>query len=86
MTLRLRTDDLEWREIDDEIVLLDGREATYLSTNGSGSILWRALAAGTTREQLASALVDAYGIDERRATADAEEFVAALASQGLLAE
>ncbi len=34
MTLRLRTDDLEWREIDNEIVLLDGRQATYLSTNG----------------------------------------------------
>ena len=27
MTLRLRTDDLEWREIDSDIVVLDGRDA-----------------------------------------------------------
>jgi hypothetical protein len=86
MTLKLRTHDVEWRQIDDEIVMLDGREAMYLSTNGSGTLLWRALAAGATREQLVTALVDAYGIDERRAKADAEEFVAALASQGLLTE
>lgn len=86
MTLRLRADDVEWREIDDEIVLLDGRQATYLSTNGSGTLLWRALAAGATREQLVTTLVDAYGIDERRATADADDFVAALSSQGLLTE
>jgi Coenzyme PQQ synthesis protein D (PqqD) len=86
MTLRLRTGDLEWREIDDEIVLLDGRQATYLSTNGSGTLLWRALADGATREQLVSLLVDAYAIDERRATADADEFVALLASKGLLTE
>ena len=85
MTLRLRTDDLEWRQIDDEIILLDAREGTYLSINGSGTLLWRAIASGATREQLVKALVDTYGIDERRATGDAEEFVASLASQGLLA-
>ena len=86
MTLKLRTGDLEWRQIDDEIVLLDGRQATYLSTNGAGTLLWRALAAGATREQLVTVLVDAYGIDERRAMADAKEFVGALVSQGLVTE
>ncbi len=44
MTLRLRTDDLEWREIDSDIVVLDGRDATYLTLNGSGALLWRMLA------------------------------------------
>jgi hypothetical protein len=85
MTLQLRTDDLDWRQIDDEIILLDAHEGTYLSTNGSGTLLWQAIASGATREQLVSALVDAYGIDERRATADTNEFIASLAAKGLLA-
>jgi Coenzyme PQQ synthesis protein D (PqqD) len=86
MTLRLRDDDLEWREIDDEIVLLDGREAMYLATNGSGTLLWKALAAGATREQLVTTLIDAYGIDERSATTDADAFLDVLVSKGLLTE
>ncbi len=52
MTLGLRTDDLEWRHIDDEIILLDARQGAYLATNGSGTLLWRAIATGATREQL----------------------------------
>ena len=52
MTLRLRTEDLEWREIDSDIVILDGREATYLTLNGSGALLWRLLATDATRERV----------------------------------
>jgi hypothetical protein len=84
-TLRLRTHDLEWREVDDEIVLLDAHESTYLAVTGSGTSLWRALASGATREQLAKTLVDAYGIDEQRAAVDTDQFIDSLAAHRLLA-
>ena len=85
MTLRLRESGLNWRQIDDEVVVLDSSQARYLAINGSGARLWPALVEGTTLKDLASVLVDAYAIEEQEATRDAELFVAALSEQGLLA-
>jgi Coenzyme PQQ synthesis protein D (PqqD) len=83
--LRLKDEDLHWREIDGEVIALEARGSTYLAANGAGTLLWRALAAGCTREELADELVRAYGIDRERAAVDADRFVDSLAAQGLLA-
>lgn len=85
MTLSLRADDLQWREIDDEIVVLDEREARYLAVQGSGAAMWRLLSESTTRDGLVRALVETYRIDELRAGADTDAFLGQLAEQGLLA-
>jgi hypothetical protein len=84
MTLQLRTDDLDWRQIDDEIVALHGGESKYLAVNGSGVLLWQALASGTSHENLVSTLVETYGIDEARAQADVKTFLVDLAEHDLL--
>jgi len=86
MTFRLRSDELEWKQIDDEIVALDTRRAEYLSIEGSGVSLWHALQAGATRSELAASLIARYGIDETRAGADVDVFLDDLAQKGLLAE
>jgi hypothetical protein len=85
MELRLRDTDRHWREIDGEVIALEGDGSRYLAANGAGTLLWRALACGSTREDLADELVRAYGIDRARAAADVDRFVDALAKQGLLA-
>jgi coenzyme PQQ synthesis protein D (PqqD) len=82
--LRLREEDLSWRQIDAEIVAVDVTKSTYLSANESGAVLWSLLVDGATRTELATALEDRYGIDRGRAEADADAFVAALESRGLL--
>jgi hypothetical protein len=84
--LALRTDDLYWREVDDEIVVLEVRTSTYLSVNNSGVLLWRILARGATREEAISALVEAYGIDTGSAAADVDRFVDQMRAAGLLAD
>ena len=84
MTLRLRTYDLEWRDIDSDIVILDGRDATYLTLNGSGALLWRRLVASATRDELVDALLETYEVDHPTAAADTDAFLAALSAQGLL--
>ena len=83
--LRLRDTDLHWREIDGEVIALEARGSTYVAANGSGTVLWRALAGGCTRADLVDELVQTYGIDRERAAADADRFVGALVEQGLLA-
>ena len=83
--LRLRVDDLHWREIDGEVIALEARGSTYVAANGTATLLWRALAEGTTPDALADELVRVYGIDRELAAADADRFVDALVEQGLLA-
>ena len=83
--LRLRADDLHWREIDGEVIALEARGSTYVAANGAGTLLWRALASGTTPDALADELVRVYGIDRRQAAADIAQFIAQLSEQGLLA-
>jgi Coenzyme PQQ synthesis protein D (PqqD) len=83
--LRLRGTELHWREIDGEVIALEGRGSTYLAANGPATLLWRALAEGTTSEALADELVRVYGIDRARAEDDIAHFLAQLSDQGLLA-
>jgi hypothetical protein len=83
--LRLRDDALEWREIEDEVIVVDVRTSTYLSTNGSGTVLWRALAEGATREQLIAALQKSFGVETARAEEDVDQFVSHLRERELLA-
>ena len=82
--LKLRTEDLEWRQIDDEIVALDARRAEYLGVDGSAVELWGALCDGASRDQLITKLVERYRISRERAGADVDNFVAELASRELL--
>jgi hypothetical protein len=84
MELRLRADDVHWREIDGEVIALESRGSKYLAANGAGTRLWRALVAGTTREELTDELVRAYDIDRSRAAADTEHFIRQLDDQGLI--
>ena len=83
--LKLRGTDLHWREIDGEVIALEARGSTYVAANGAGTVLWRALAEGTTPEALADELVRVYGIDRERAAEDIKHFLAQLTDQGLLA-
>jgi hypothetical protein len=80
----LRARDLHWREIDGEVVILDGRARRYLALNHSGAELWRLLAGGTTRDELIARLTGVYGINDGEAAADVDRLLEALAARALL--
>ena len=80
----LRLGAVDWLDVEDEIVALDGERSVYLSVNSSGTILWRHLAEGATFEDLVEALTDAYGIPEDAARADVGDFVETLSNHNLI--
>lgn len=82
--LRLRTEDIAWREVGGEVLALSLVDSTYLNTNSSGAVLWKALAAGATRDDLISRLVDEYQIEVAQAAVDVEAFLSLLQERGLL--
>jgi hypothetical protein len=73
-----------WREIGDEIVVLDAATATYLSLNFSAVALWKALDGGATPEELVAQLISAYDISPAQAENDVEGFLSALRDLSLL--
>jgi ribosomal protein S16 len=82
--LKLDGDRAVWREVGEEVVVLDVETATYLSLNGSGGALWKRLDAGATLSELVAELVSAYGVPEAQASKDVEDFLSALRERSLL--
>lgn len=84
--MKLRAHDITWREIDGDLVILDLRSSTYLTTNASGAVLMKELTDERTDDELVRALVGAYDISQSQAEADVHGFVQALREGGLLEE
>jgi hypothetical protein len=82
--MKLRVDDITWREIDGELVILDLRSSTYLTANASASVLMRELTEERTLLQLAKTLLDTFDIPDGQARRDAVAFVDELRRHGLL--
>jgi hypothetical protein len=82
--LTLRDADLDWREVEGELVVLDLRESRYLAINRTGRALWGTLVEGATRDQLVDRLVDGFDVERNQAAADVDAFTAELESRGLL--
>ena len=82
--LTLRDADLDWREVEGELVVLDLRESRYLAINRTGQVLWTILLEGATREELITRLIEEFEIERPRAASDVDSFTSELESRGLL--
>jgi Coenzyme PQQ synthesis protein D (PqqD) len=77
---------LMWREVGEEIIVLDKRNWTYMGINGSGALLWRELVEGASSARLAERLREEYGLAEDAALRDVRAFLELLRGHGLLAD
>ena len=82
--VRLRSGDIVWRQVGDEVVVLDTSSSNYLSVNRSAAALWPLLVEGATPDVLANALASRYGIGQEQATTDVSALVLSLEQLGLL--
>lgn len=83
--IRLRSEDLEWTQIDEEVVVLDLRESAYLSVNRTGAAVWTALVEGATQEALIERLKERFDVDDATARQGLDDFLATARQRGLLA-
>lgn len=82
---RLKSDAVEWRLVEGEIVALDLRDSVYLAVNSTGATLWPLLVDGSPPERLVDSLVATYDISRAQAREDVSSFLAALRERDLLA-
>ena len=85
-TFRLRPEDLEWRQVDEDVVVLDLKSGNYLTFNATGGLLFLRLADGATKAELVETILDVYETTEDQAGADVEAFISHLQDEKLLAE
>jgi hypothetical protein len=82
--LRLRAADVASRGFSDELVVLDLRSSTYLSTNPAATLLWRLLERGATRSEMVRELLAEFDVAAQRAADDVDEFLRDCSRRGLL--
>lgn len=82
--MRLRTDDLVWQSIEDEIVALDLRSSNYFRLNGSGATLWTKLAEGSSLEEMVETLLREFSVESDQAKADVDAFIVRLETLDLI--
>lgn len=82
--VQIKVDDVVWREVGDELVVLELSSSTYLNLNGAAKHLWLELAYGATVGELVDSLTERYGIASDQALADSETFLASLSDRDLI--
>jgi Coenzyme PQQ synthesis protein D (PqqD) len=82
--ITLRAEDVVWREVADELVVLELTTSTYLTLNGTAKRIWEGLSSGTTVDELVAMVSDHYGVPLDTARSDVESFLEALDERSLL--
>lgn len=82
--LKLKVDGLVWREVGDELVLLDTATSQYFSVNRTGAVLWPFLLEGCQRSQLVEVLRAKFEVDRAQAAQDTDHFLAMMREKGML--
>lgn len=72
--------------MDGRVVGLDLRSSRYFSLNQSAAVLWEELEGDVEADELATRLVERFGIERTAADADVEAFLEEMRSSGLLEE
>jgi hypothetical protein len=82
--VRLRDSGLSSRKVGGEVVVLDLESSRYLTISGSGVLLFELLREERDRDELVTALLATFEVDEATARRDVDAFIADLADADLL--
>ena len=70
--------------IDGEAIIMDLRSGNYFSADGSGALVWQAIAEGCGRGAILAWASDAFDAEAGRMAADIDAFIAQLTEHGLV--
>ena len=84
---RVASERVAWNTLAGQVLILELENSEYFRLNQAGSALWEYVASApgpVSSGQLATVLIDAFGITEEQATADVDAFLNRMGSFGLL--
>ncbi len=69
------TEEFVWKEVGDQVVVLNLDSGVYYSLNPTGSRVWKGLMEQSSLEDIVGKLCDEYRVNEATARKDAEEMI-----------
>lgn len=72
------------QNVDGEMVLLDMNSENYFGLDGVATDIWQLLSEGKTLEEMYSALIEMYEVEEVQLKEDLEAFIQKLLDDGLV--
>lgn len=82
--LTIPIDEVVWREVGDDLIILELGTSTYLMVNSTGKLIWEALVGSATKDELVAMLVKEFGVSTEQAESDVQSFLTTLTDRGLL--
>lgn len=83
-TLAVPRNDIAWRRVGDEVLILHLRSGYYYSLNATGARLFEELAAGQDAAAAVRTVVREFAVDAERAQRDCDALVADLRAEAIL--
>ena len=77
-------DNYSWRDVNNELVVLNLQSGEYFTFNNVGRLIWLAVNDGKTVDEIMRSVVDQYATTEDKALTDVKAFIGNLLSEGLL--
>ena len=74
-----------FRELGDDLVLLDLQSSKYFNLNKTGAAIWQLLSEKKDQSSISRNLAEQFGVDEKQAQADVAELLGQLLRAGLIA-
>jgi hypothetical protein len=80
----IHEDDVAWRRVVDDMVLLDVEHSVYHGLNRTGAIIWEGVAGGRSVNELIGLVVEEFPDAAEQASTDVPRFLRALLDAGLI--
>ena len=80
------TDGVAWREVTEELVVINLKSGEYITFNDTGKSIWLSVTGGKSVKETAESLIDEYDVDRETALSDTIKFITNFVNEGLLVE
>ena len=78
------SENVVWRDLDGEIVILNLTSGVYFSVDGVGAPVWTLVSEQVTNDEIVGKLISEFDVEETCLRNDMEALFQELASQGLI--
>jgi len=80
------SEDVTWRDVDEEMIVLHLPTGKYYTFNNTGHLVWQQLAEGKDTSEITSQIMDKYEVDRETASRDVAVFINGLKEHSLISE
>lgn len=80
------SDNIAWREVNQEIIILNMKSGEYFTLNDVGQKVWLFIINGSCVADIKKNLISEFDVSEEHAESDIESFIQGLIEEGVLHE